>query len=479
MQKITLLALAAFLAMPSVEAQTTKKKAKFVGAAVTQTTQNDTKKTARRVPRLASQSATSIWKPRTEQVFECWDGEWMLSSTYTYTYNIKGLPVVTLEDMDGDLYRTTYTYNENGKKTVELVESAISEDGEVGEFTPSEKKVKEYDPIMKDLVVLNNEMVFDEVENDWVVQGNCFKRTITRDAANNVTGLTVATWLLQTAPNGELVGDYSDIEKFEVTYDADGKASTYSIYFLDYDYNTGTTFWGTPTEYKNIKWQNTNGQFRSTDFTEYLVGDNRVASADVYEDGEQTGTITVTYKEGTRDFTAVIEDAEGISKEVHMLETLDENGSYKESFVYYEDMDGNGKWENNPDEGIYEISSEEVIANYDAQGNLVKEEYFMEMEGERESMGATIYDLKYEGPHGELSETLISEDYGDGAEPMMKIVASDFFDVVSGINNATTLAGPTKVYNLQGVMVGTSTDNLPAGLYIIQKGSKSQKVLKK
>ena len=38
---------------------------------------------------------------------------------------------------------------------------------------------------------------------------------------------------------------------------------------------------------------------------------------------------------------------------------------------------------------------------------------------------------------------------------------------------------PTAVYNLQGVSTGTSTDNLPAGIYIVKKGNEVYKMIKK
>ena len=51
---------------------------------------------------------------------------------------------------------------------------------------------------------------------------------------------------------------------------------------------------------------------------------------------------------------------------------------------------------------------------------------------------------------------------------------------VTGIKGVTVADedGPTKVYNINGVCLGSSLDNLPKGVYVVKSGSKSMKIAK-
>ena len=57
-------------------------------------------------------------------------------------------------------------------------------------------------------------------------------------------------------------------------------------------------------------------------------------------------------------------------------------------------------------------------------------------------------------------------------EPLL----SGIEDVVADGVDAIDFAMPYEVYNLQGALVGHSTDGLAAGVYIVRQGEKSAKV---
>ena len=57
-------------------------------------------------------------------------------------------------------------------------------------------------------------------------------------------------------------------------------------------------------------------------------------------------------------------------------------------------------------------------------------------------------------------------------EPLL----SGIEDVVADGVDAIDFAMPYEVYNLQGALVGQSTDGLAAGVYIVRQGEKSAKV---
>lgn len=65
---------------------------------------------------------------------------------------------------------------------------------------------------------------------------------------------------------------------------------------------------------------------------------------------------------------------------------------------------------------------------------------------------------------------------------------SAFYNIIDDLENFNSIEDvrvdelgrnlPVEVYNLNGVKVGDSLDNLPSGIYIARQGSKSAKVLK-
>lgn len=66
-------------------------------------------------------------------------------------------------------------------------------------------------------------------------------------------------------------------------------------------------------------------------------------------------------------------------------------------------------------------------------------------------------------------------------EPFLKVVATDFHDVTNSIKDGLQADGNVEnaVYNVQGVKMGSSLDNLPSGLYIVKSAGKTSKVFKK
>ncbi len=326
---------------------------------------------------------------------------------------------------------------------------------------------------MTDCVTASTTYEWDGVENDWHATSNGYKRKITRDeTSGNITTIVIAM------PFGDT---YEDIEKTTLTYTA-GKADSYAYQQLAYDSKTGTVYWGTPTTYKNLVWDTTDGQIVS-DFDQLLVGNNRILKADKFVGEQSDGNIDVSYVEGKRDFTATYISADKLEKSIHMLATIDDNGSFKEEFRDFADDNGDNVLSDD------EYVSEYVIQTFDANGNTVSEEYFTQEPGEDPVItSGTRYTYAYDPACGEISE-IITEEYvapEDGAteghyEKSMRIVSSDFTDVVStGISRPVAgTAGTTTVYNLQGIALGTTLDRLPAGIYIVRDGANIHKVLKK
>ena len=59
-----------------------------------------------------------------------------------------------------------------------------------------------------------------------------------------------------------------------------------------------------------------------------------------------------------------------------------------------------------------------------------------------------------------------------------RIVYGDYQNVNTSIATALPNDGTLQVYNLHGVQVATSTDNLPAGIYVVRQGDKTYKLMR-
>ena len=195
----------------------------------------------------------------------------------------------------------------------------------------------------------------------------------------------------------------------------------------------------------------------------------------------------MTYQEGKADFVFTATLADGTEKMVKTYTVTDENGSFVEEHAYY--MDENEDGELTEDE----CSRESLVMKYDKYGNCTLEEYRGQETpaDELEMISGTRTVYTYNEAANAVEEALQEEymvEYDDESgevisgqyEPTMKIVYSDFADVTAVRSVTTADAGrAVTVYNLQGVAVGTSTDSLPAGIYIVKKGTVAYKVVKR
>lgn len=427
-------------------------------------------------------AALPVWMPESEEFYIYEDGEWLLMASSSLAYDKAGNPLTVIMDEDGWLTRNTYTYDSNNMMISDIEENDESGSGE--EWLYSTKTTKTYDPVVTDFVTSTMEYKWDDVESNWGPgdkQSN--KYEVTRDDKGRVTSLEISAYFSYK--------DSWDIDsRVDITYDAaTGKAATYSYRQADeYDPATGKTILGTPTIYQNIEWENTNGQILS-DFDELLLGDNRFKKADLYsgegEEEELEAHFEVTYVEGKADFVCTGTSADGMEKEVHTYTTTDENGSFVEEIAYYKDENEDGEFTED------ECIRESLVMKYDKLGNCTLEEYRGQEEpgAPYEIIGGSRTTYTYDENTGVVKEALQEEysvEYDENDEPlpgqyvpMGKIVYKDFKDVTA-IESVMKDSQDTKaIYNLHGIAVGVSTDNLPAGIYIVKKGSKAYKVIKR
>lgn len=429
-----------------------------------------TKSKIKRAPMKAE--TTSLWRPAHEKEYLYEEGEWVDYGDYSYKYNQEGYILETLYDDGETKDLLSNVLNENNLVTDQVEQ--IAEDGV--NFVNYLRKTAEYDSKLTDLIT--NKVTYMWYNDAWDMnQGTySYKRTITRNDAGNVTSVVISSYY---------DGAYEDLQRQTITYDeATGKATTYKLETLNYE-NT----WETSPYLKNIEWDKTNGQL-GKEYSEWLSGDNRLKKADMvieYGGNEYTyATLSVDYQDNGGytlivDGTAMASLGSTAAYQKDVMTYTDENGSFEYTTTYYEDDNGDKSF---TDDEIAEESK--VIYKFDSHGNQT----FYATYAQDEETGKLVLDdaSKYEYEYDETTGARKTETHYELAdattetyEPFMKLVADEFVDVTSSISNAavSSNASASAVYNLQGVKVGTSTKNLPAGLYIVKKDGKTIKTVRK
>lgn len=451
MRNSTLLALALLIAPAGMTAQSLFNPKKFQKPLLSKP---ETAMKAAQGARMAKTraAAAGLTLPCHEEAYSYEDGAWEAYATYDITYDSRGNVLSETETSDGEYTRTVNTWNSDNMRTSKIV--SYSSDGE--SYTDNSKLLCSYDPKVKSLITESMEYYWQDEAWTLVSAGKTYKRIITRDASGNVTRME-----LQTYYNGA----YETLYKTATTYGSDGKAA--AIRFEELDTDDGTTYemmeTGTLT---GIVWQDTDGQIVSYEESELFTGSNRIKSANVTFGGAAVGTLSVAYDDNGGYEAVASYTADDPQEAVMRLEYTDGNGSYTYSAMYYE---GDPKTL---------TESEKRVCEFDSHGNCTLEESYYD--GELEYAVKTEY--TYVDGSDYPSEQIQSEyDSETGEyEPAFKVVSSDYRDVTSVKAVAADDANaPQAVYTTGGVRVGESASRLPRGLYIVKKGAKAVKTLRR
>lgn len=400
--------------------------------------------------KVVVRAENSIWRPATTMV-SYWDEDWIEAEEYKSIYDKNGnvlQDVITYLEEDTK-NRVSYTYNENNLKTSEITE--VSEAG--APYENYQKKTRAYDPIVKTLVVENRDFMWDN--GSWSVPGNCWDRTVTRDANGVITEVKVSLPYYDDMP----------LEGQKNTVGPDGKIS--GIETGVWDTSSGTPVWVPEQIFTNMIWQETDGQIY--DDESFMYGANKVKSLDLRledEDGILTGSASWEYNDNGYVLTITSEE-EDIPVVVKTTYEEKPNGGYRavnEQYVTY------------LGQNIMVLKTEEY-SYFDEYGYEL-ESYYSEQEGNDEepyferTTGTVEYDPTYGYP---LSYTR-SYTTSDEEEPIydVKLVFSDYQNM-SGVNNvASDGNAPVEYYTIDGV----KTDASAPGIYIRRQGSTVTKILK-
>lgn len=397
-----------------------------------------------------------LWRPVSDTEYLYQDGEWLPVASNEYEYDSRGNAVKAITDEGGELSQTVTEYDEFGKPL--SIVAYFDENGD-GEWVNYSKRTYTYDPLVHDFYT--ERMGYDWNGNDWVRNYYCELNTVTRNADGNITEIE------KSLPMGD---DFIPAYKAMWNYDeSTGRANE----FYYYANNAGTALpkWTLydNLSYKNVVWENTNGQMTTDSFTDLVSGDNRVASADVYYEDEMDGHYFVTYNpDCPEDYSARATYADpAVVGATIVREQVDDNGSYTLTKSEYFDEEGEPT-----SEPTYTLLEE---VTYDDHGNIILDEMFETMDGFTEQVDGVKVGYTYDND-GNVKEMVINiYDYeGEEYVPDSKTVYGEYVDASAGIDNVAvdSVQGGLTVFNLQGMLVkrcatAEGLKSLPAGIYII------------
>ena len=402
-----------------------------------------------------SAHTTQIWCATTQDIYSYWDDEWTLTDKHLLTFDETGrtLTDTDIAYEDGEALgqvRETFTYTEGyDLYTDRLVEES---DAEGLDWVNSQHVERAYDSKLTNVIISNHDYQWSD--DAWHQVGNNYTRTIERDAAGNITDVTIAVLYN---------GLFDPTEKYHIEYGADGKATTITHQSLTSDENLELV-WEQDELYTDIVWDRTDGQIYDTEHLN--SGANRIASCKVLVDDDVMGDVTITYTDEVGSYIAVLKaEIEGYNVEQTVtLNILDGNGSYDQKTL--------AVYTNDADEFTVQSAASE---QYEDNGLLI----LAHEEEDGEIYTHTVGTVEYDPANG-CPKTYTIQEYDPDEDAMidnMRIEFSDYVDA-AGISSITgdDATAPVEYYDLRGIRVEQPS---AAGLYICRQGSHVSKVVVK
>lgn len=416
--------------------------------------------------RAAAAKSTTAYKPQTQTESLYMDGEWMDAGVYTMSYDTKGRQTrVDVETEDG-LTRTDYTWTDQDQLDTQT--ESTSEDGGVT-FVPSSKRVQTYDAILPALTLTKDKYDWDAESNQWVPNYDSFRRTIVRNADNNVTSLALAV---------PLNGTFDETQRITNTFDPTTKQAT-SFYLEEQQWDGS---WAQSQYLHDLVWKKTNGQLVDG-FDSWQTYGNYLLSGTIGDYDKTTGTsqdfgfVKIVY-DAQNGYTETIDYTDVLSKAVTTMKYTDDKGSFVYDYKYYEDANEDGVLDDK------DLSEGTVLTTmYDANGNVVldeQEDYGIGEDGVTYGkIGGSRYVYTYDPEHDNAMLTMQYEEYDEDAQdfvPMSRIATTAFVDIAAGIDRVDTqnTDKTSAIYTLQGV----KTNAVAKGVYIVKRNGKFVKVMK-
>lgn len=458
--------------------------------------------------RVAQAAPGSIWRPKAGTYYTTKDNgaTWTKSSDFAFSYDNKGnlLSRKETSTVSGGINLTEYTYDAQGHNT--------SSKWTINNTPYSYSEFLYDDPILKDLYMGYLSYSYDEATKKWINPKEQNRLSFTRNSQNNITEVSKTSI---SSSEGIIARDM-----LSNTYDKSGTKITSMItkFCSSYKGETETSY---GYQALDLVWHKTNGQVYDFDKVCFT-------SLELEEDTDnllKSGSIYTLASDGTRrynicTFQTTYDGKGGYVRETEryfkVLErtkkTVSDDGTEHYINESYEDYNSDGTYSSNEivqkretviktingrrlqdwfkswnyNEDGTEKSRYKLTSTHDEHGNnTIYEDFWSYDQGKTWVIArqGERYTYEYDEATGEMLSAL-TERYNTETqqyEKRSKYVYSQIEDVATAIDQPSADNGeaPTAVYNLQGVYMGTTTNQLPAGIYIIKQGGKTYKTLKR
>lgn len=446
MKKLLLLAGVAAFAATSVSAR-----GLFPKQTQQQKAQSEIKKKMAEVRKM-NEAAHGTWLPGKMVSFSASNNEWYEGETTLITYYEDG--AVKTETQQG-LIITAY-YDDMRRVSKMVVAQEETPDQALMTYSFS------YDHIVPNAIV--------KTVLSMSYMGTTLSETVgaevTRDASGNVTNVDI----YELPPMGSK--EYES--KMSVVYGSDGKANKITtVYYDDGEVDYTQT-------YRDIVWENTDGQILTTDMTEdnfesgLFWGANRIRSCQITDDELPGVVLDVDVAYNPSGYKTNVK-MNGQTMSSIDYTKVDEFGSY-DSVEYSADADMD-----DPTGAIHILDSETETTTYrvDSYGLVLEntEHYEYEKTGKKAETYYTLGHVDYNSEFGYPEEYWSEEGYNDNTpHKAERILFSEYEFYASGVKGveASESDSPAEYYNLHGVRV----DNPGKGIYIMRQGGKTTKVMR-
>lgn len=414
-----------------------------------------------------------------------------------YKYNDKG-HLIEMKEQKYDVATKTCTDNilfsyildDNGRRTQALQQSYNPETGK-------------YENRSLDKNIFTNEYVngtdksehyiWDANTESWILMsGNLTtnlynssgKPTLRRyeDLDNNGEAIYTTDCQVQYSADGlptEYVEKTTILNTYKEVPDKDIRQSVYDNFLFptyNVDFSKQNEWWGLGQVLGD------NYQCDLTISTWIENGNNKTdPSTNSYKISLTTG------KQNELPYSIKVEDQRSESGMYWYTETIqtDEYGSETKSTKTYKELAAD---EDPKDEKLKNIIK--IKKSVTPEGDYTTESYVTADENDPTSLRLSNYNWNKSvrnAEHGyieklEYGSTNYDENSNINYKSKTTITYSDYQEIVlNSIYNVKANANniqPRRVYNVSGIYLGTSTDNLPSGLYIVREGGRSYKVMK-
>lgn len=438
----------------------------------------------RKSPAFFREAPAPVMRPSWERMYLYEEGDWTPMGMVTYTYDAEGREICSVLDEGAYVATCVTSYDEYGNRA-ETVETVGAGDASINYA----RRTYEYDPVVHDYCV--HRMGYDWGGDEWVPNYFCETNDITRDEAGNITSIVKS---LPYSATDKLVEAYKSVWGYDA---ATGQADTYA-YYMNMSGTTPNWTLYLDTEYRDIKWAQTNGQLAG-ELMDMIQGDNRFTQATVYYKDNPDGYVFIDYLEGPvtgYKIRMTTNDPEEVGMTQALEEILESSGEKRIIYTkteYFDDETG----EIFPD-FTYRVIEEVQLDKY---GNLVRDEIFEQYAGEeKELVAGQIVTNTYDDDFNLV--TVVSKMYqydedtesGEYVEDMC-IEYGDYIDVslsgVQGVNadqGALCIKGAVvygegrlEVYAIDGRRMAETAGSvdlskLPKGVYIVRGAEGAVKV---